>query len=274
MILVICENFLTSLKKKKKMYSAISWVANLFWRLLFCLLQPWHEMSIAIRVDENYYKLTYDYKTDNQQLSSITIPYPELSIHFDIIINNTQLKSSTYGAQFLTQLSKRFANFWNNLEYDSALNISDDSNHTFDLNLKCQVFSNYAASNHLRAINLSLTILTDQQYISLEEILVRFNYLLDSWYLQSEINLPLVFSCIGRKFVKINAFWYRKCRQDILGNDSFEIEKLLPSLVSKIMQELVVVQLLQQKGKLPSIDDVHRNYHNIVKAFSIRLIDY
>lgn len=231
-------------------------------------------MSFAIRVNTDYYKLTFNYITDNLDTSSLTTPYPELTIHFDIFINNTQIKTTTYGSQFLNQFSNRFISFWNQLDYDTLIHISDDSIHSFDLNLKCKVFSNYATSNHLQSIWLTLTVLTHDEYVSFEELLIKFDYLLVSWFLHAETYLPLVFSCIGRKFVKMNTFWYRRCRRDILGHDSFEIYNLLPSLVSKIMQELTVYKLLQHTGKLLSVNDDLRKNHSIVRAFSVRLINH
>ena len=231
-------------------------------------------MSFAIRFNKDYYKLTFNYKTENQNISSVTTPYPDLPIHFDIFINNTQVKTTTYGSQFLNQLSNRFISFWNQLDYDTLIHISDDSLHSFDLNLKCKVFSNYATSNHLQSIWLTLIVLTHDEYVSIEDLLIKFDYLLVSWFLHAESCLPLVFSCIGRKFVKMNTFWYRRCRRDILGHDSFEIDNLLPSLVSKIMQELILCKLLQHSGKLLSVSDNPLKNHSIIRAFSIRLINY
>ncbi|RCK57498.1 hypothetical protein Cantr_06756 [Candida viswanathii] len=232
-------------------------------------------MSFAIRVDQDYYKLTFEYEGDSSNLSNLTTPYPDLPVHFDVFINNIQVTTTTYGAGFLTQLSSRFVAFWGRLEYDATVHIADNSTHSFDLNLKCKVFSNYATSNHLCNMHLTLSVLTHSEYLSIDDIYPKFDYLLVSWYLNAEVHFPLVFSYVGRNFVKLNAFWYRRIRRDALGSDSFELDRLLPSLVARITADLVVCKLLQHTGKLlPFFDDPPRKSHNIVKAFPVRLLDY
>ena len=86
-------------------------------------------MSLSIRLLENYYQIQYSYLCTNPQLLNTATPSANFVIHVDILINNNTLTTKTFDSQLITGLASRFVKFWELLEYDVNLNISDDSSH-------------------------------------------------------------------------------------------------------------------------------------------------
>ena len=106
-------------------------------------------MSLSIRLLENYYQIQYSYLCTNPQLLNTATPSANFEIHVDILINNNTLTTKTFDSQLITGLASRFVKFWELLEYDVNLNISDDSSHSFNMGLKCKIFELYAPTNCL-----------------------------------------------------------------------------------------------------------------------------
>lgn len=210
-------------------------------------------MSLSIRLLENYYQIQYSYLCTNPQLLNTATPSANFVIHVDILINNNTLTTKTFDSQLITGLASRFVKFWELLEYDVNLNISDDSSHSFNMGLKCKIFELYAPTNCLLSLNLKLSILTQENTIHLEDMCTNFNYLLSSWYLFMETQAPFVFSVIGRQYAKTNIFWYRRVRRDVLKYDSMDLDKVLILLEDKISHNFTVQQLLLQNVKLQSV---------------------
>ncbi|EMG50198.1 hypothetical protein SBY92_003646 [Candida maltosa Xu316] len=230
--------------------------------------------SLAVRVGKDYYKLDYQLFSNTSQLTNLVIPSANFSIQVKIFINNNQLATDSYGSAFIDYLSSKFRNFWGMLGYDTAIAISDESESTFTLKLTCKVFTSCATSNMMEGLELCLHVITNTSLLSIQDLSNHFNYLLASWYLHMEHTYPLVFSFVGRHFAKTTIFWYRKTRQEVLGHDTFDVERILPVLVDQIQSQLIVVQLLKQKGKLQMASHPITSKHDsFIKSFAVTFID-
>ncbi|RLV96642.1 hypothetical protein JA1_000195 [Spathaspora sp. JA1] len=99
-----------------------------------------------------------------------------------------------------------------------------------------------------------------------------FNYLFTSWILEVEEKYPLVFSVVGREYVKLNVYWYHKVRNEVWENSQPEIEKVLQILKSHVEEKYQTIVLLKNKGKLGRFGESGRS-GNIVGSFSMKILE-
>ncbi|EDK46641.1 hypothetical protein LELG_04822 [Lodderomyces elongisporus NRRL YB-4239] len=183
-------------------------------------------MFLAIRKNEQYFKLSSGTNFHScRSNNTVVLPAPTIYLNFKICLNNNQWTVLNYNG-ILQQVASRFITFWGMICYDTSIDISTDSEYSFTLVCKDQMYHSFAlytpihqshSVQQLSKIDISLQCLSRQE-IRMQTILDAFDYLLVSWYLHMEQLYPCVFSIVGRKFIELNLFWSQRFGQ-ILENE-------------------------------------------------------
>ncbi|KAI3402471.2 hypothetical protein KGF56_004712 [Candida oxycetoniae] len=233
-------------------------------------------MSIAIRKGESYYKLSYS--TDSSSgTKDVVVPAPTVSINVDIFINNRKISYTSY-EQMIYNLALRFIPFWQMGLYDASIDISSDSAYTFTLVCKDSLFHTNGAvitTSHLSIINLKLQCLFKDP-VSLEKDLVSsLNYLLTSWYIHMEQEYPCVVSIVGRKYIELNLFWYRRTKQILQIKEEHE-NLTLVQLVENLKKNFTMLKLLlDDKAAISILDEKSTRFkgYGVVGSYPLQLIE-
>ncbi|KAG7664269.1 uncharacterized protein J8A68_002184 [[Candida] subhashii] len=217
---------------------------------------------LIVRKDEDYIKLEYDYNDDDISNDIIIIPGSVLILDFNIFINVNQLKPTNYN-NFLQLLIKRMKGtlYWEKtLDYEVSYNMNQDTNTSFSLELKCNIFQILQInSQQLHKININLYWLTGDTVCNIEDMITKFNYMLTSWLFNMESQFPLIFCSIGRQFIKLNMAWYKRYYFEVFGTQPQQdnMIKLLQMLQKDILDNKTSLKLLlsgsrsQESSQLP-----------------------
>ncbi|KAI5956905.1 hypothetical protein KGF54_000524 [Candida jiufengensis] len=232
-------------------------------------------MSIKIRRGDDYYILGHDLPTI---LNTVIIPAPKLSINFKIFINNHQLTEEDSDNELFQLTSTKFHSFWSRCRYSSTIDVSAESEYSFSVICQDQIFLDSNSLTKLSSIDISLTCLTYSLNIPLKDLLGTFNYLLTSWFISVELQYPCVFSIIGRKFIELNLYWYKKMKLEFLKDFGIiNSEKVIPRYVDIIKEKFTTSSLLKDSSSYSHVYDQDSSkvsdFSSIVRSYSLNLID-
>ncbi|KAI5963125.1 uncharacterized protein KGF55_002917 [Candida pseudojiufengensis] len=232
-------------------------------------------MSLNIRKNDIYYMLEHNL---DLKLGPVVIPASTLAINIKIFINNHKLIEDDSNTDLIQLISSKFQKFWTLCDYSTTEEVSRDSQHSFSIICKEELFRDYNRCITLSSIDISIYALTNSTDLMLDELLLDFNYLLTSWYISIEQIYPFVFSINGRKFIKLNLHWHKRMMLEVLGSNTFiDISRFILPLIGITKSTFITLSLLKDSKSYPSIlaeSNLNtRKSTSIIKSFPLQIID-
>ncbi|KAI5968076.1 hypothetical protein CANMA_002578 [Candida margitis] len=224
-------------------------------------------MSITIREDDVYYQLEFMYGTVPELLA---IPAPTMILDIKIYLNS-HLLTVADDEELVRSIATRFQPFWNQCHYDTSISISDACPSTFSLLCRDPIFVSNSLTK-ISSIAIRLSVLSLEE-IDLQKLLAAFSYLMASWFLNEEKKYPAVFSPVGRQFIKLNLFWYKKMRYEVLGTDVFDSGQVITDYIDVVRSHYTTLPLMSNAGNTFSGLRNHRGRNCIIKSYPLHLID-
>ncbi|KAG5419838.1 hypothetical protein I9W82_001718 [Candida metapsilosis] len=224
-------------------------------------------MSITVRENNVYYQLEFNYNTST---NDIAIPAPTMFLDFKIYINSHVLTVGD-NDELVRSISDKFKSFWNRCHYDTSFNISDASPFSFSLVCKDTVFEPTSLPK-INSIEICLSVLSLEE-IDLQGLLIAFNYLMTSWFLNEESKYPAVFSSSGRQFIKHNLFWYKKMYYEVMETQLVKAEKVVCNYINVVKENYTTLKLMNHVG---AVNDSRRGRGRkcLIKRTPLNLVDH
>ncbi|CCG24493.1 hypothetical protein CORT_0F02690 [Candida orthopsilosis Co 90-125] len=224
-------------------------------------------MSITIREGNVYYQLDFSYDVTPNGLA---IPAPTMFLDFKFYLNS-HLLTVADDDQLVRSIASKFEPFWNKCQYDTSINISDASPYTFSLVCKDSVFAPNILYE-ISTIEIRLSVLSLVE-IDLSDLMIAFNYLMISWFMNEEQNYPAIFSSVGRQFIKLNLIWYKKMYYEVLETQLVNSEKVITDYIYVVKRQYTTLKLMCIAEIMFDRTRRNKGRNCIVKSYPLHLID-
>lgn len=224
------------------------------------------KMSITVREENTYYQLEFNYNTPP---SPIVIPAPTIFLDFKIHFNSHLLTVGD-NEELVREIATSFWPFWDSCHYDTSINISEASEFTFTLVCKDSVFELNALPK-IASIEINLSVLSIEE-ILLQDLMIAFDYLMTSWFLNEEHKHPAIFSPTGRQFIKLNLFWYKKMCFEVLGEHLTDPETVITKYIEVVGTNYTILPLMGNTDVAIDYPRSARGKNSVIKSYPLHLV--